>query len=189
MRVGAIVLLAVLLVACSDSNDATSPSVATSNARPPSSDGVATAQPDAVPSAGSDSVAPTLPQDVGGQSLGPLGSTELDVRTDDGRVQIGTADMPELASTVPVPDGLVLLLASERDGSASYSGEAPQGVDDLADLYRRALQESGFEIVAVDRPTAGIAVVSFTGSSIDGELALSESPRGGTSVIVSVNAR
>lgn len=128
-------------------------------------------------------------QDVGGESLGPLGETELDIETDDGRVQIGTAELPALASAVPLPDGLELLLASETEADATYSGESSATSAELLGFYETALPDAGFDVTDVERASDSVAVLRFSGDGLDGEVVLSDAPSGGTTVIVAVTRR
>lgn len=118
--------------------------------------------------------------------LGPLGSTEVELDTGDGTVQIGAGDVPDLIPVAfPQPDDLVVQIASDTDGSAGYSGVSRIGFDDLLQLYRDGLPAAGYDLID-DTVTAGsLAVLAFDGPDGSGEVVLSTpAPGGGTSVIV-----
>ena len=95
--------------------------------------------------------------------------------------------MPEAAATVPMPDDLVLMLASETPDAASYSGEVDLSAADLVEFYRAALPDAGFQIAEIVEPSSGVIVIRFNGQNSTGELAVSETPNGLTTVIVGVS--
>ena len=133
---------------------------------------------------------------AGGESLGPLGSTDVELTSEDGSVQIGSADLPGLAGGFPLPDGIELDLASETATDAGFSGVAPGSVLEQAQFFRAALPAAGFTIIDERRPTGDDdpdpAVVLFTVESADleGEIAITSAPGGlGASIIVAIAER
>lgn len=123
-----------------------------------------------------------------GVSLGPLGSTQVDITTDDGSVQIGSGTIPELAADVPVPDDLEVQLASASGDSAGFSGRTARNPAELADFYRTELPAAGFEIV--DDQTLGSSIfIVFVRDGETGQVAVSETPgEDGATIIVAFGA-
>lgn len=139
---------------------------------------------------------PPVPDGSGGESLGPLGSTDVELETEEGTVQIGDADVPELAAGFPVPDGLDVQLASETGTDAGFSGVAPESVASYADFYRSALPDAGYDITSERQPgaddDADPSVVLFTFESDDrmGDIVIAQAPGGtDTSIIVTIAQR
>ena len=125
-----------------------------------------------------------LPE-TGGQSTGPLGSTVVDLDTDEGSVQIGEGEVPESMSDLPLPEGLRIELASSTTEDAGFSGVATQSVGELAAFFRERLPNAGYRIVSDEAPTATVVLLGFEGEDGSGDLALSEAPgAAGTIVIV-----
>lgn len=117
--------------------------------------------------------------------LGPLGETEVDLETDEGRVQIGDAQLPDsLPDDFPLPDDLVVQISSEEVADAGFSGASQVGFEELVALYRTGLADAGYE-VNEDRFVEGVvAVFSFEGDGGDGSVVIGDAPGGGRSVIV-----
>lgn len=154
----------------------------------------ATTRPVPVPGPTSDIAVP--PDAEGGESLGPLGSTEVELTSEDGSVQIGSADLPGLAERFPLPAGTRLELASETTTDAGFSGVAPGSVLDQADFYREALPAAGFTILDEQRPTGAddpdpaVVLFTFESDEREGELAITSAPGGdGASIIVTITRR
>ena len=100
----------------------------------------------------------------GGESVGPLGGTELDpADTDDGSIQIGGGVVPASADDFPLPDDYELELASETSGATGFSGVSQQSVEALADFFRASLPAAGYEIVDDNAPTASVVLIGFQG--------------------------
>ena len=133
----------------------------------------------------------------GGQELGPLGSTELDVDTGEGTVQLGDADVPGLAGAFPIPDGLDIQLASETATDAGFSGVIEGSVATLADFYARGLQPAGFAIITEQRLPEGAAdedlsavVFAFESDDQEGSVAIARAPGiGSASIVVTIATR
>lgn len=133
---------------------------------------------------------------AGGESLGPLGSTDVELTSEDGSVQIGSAELPGLAEGFPLPEGTELELASETTTDAGFSGVAPGTVLDQADFYREALPAAGFTILDEQRPTGAddpdpaVVLFTFESDEREGELAITSAPGGdGSSIIVTITRR
>ncbi len=137
---------------------------------------------------------PEVPDGSGAEATGPLGSTDLELETDEGSVAIGDAEVPELARDFPVPDGLEVQLASETATDAGFSGTAPGLVSNVAAFYRSALGEAGFSITqdtqvpsAEDLPSGvqpTVVLVQFESPTKQGDIAITPAP--GSAELVSV---
>ena len=124
---------------------------------------------------------------AGGQSIGPLGDTQIDVQTDEGTVQIGGGSIPDAASGFPVPDDFVVLLVSETSNDAGFSGESEMSVDDLAAFYEDALIDAGFTITGRNARPGVVAVFNFEDATTVGQVAVSAGSSGdGSSIIVAL---
>lgn len=138
-----------------------------------------------------------VPSDgAGGESLGPLGSTDVELTSEDGSVQIGSADLPGLAGGFPLPDGIELELASETATDAGFSGVAPGSVLEQADFFRVALPAAGFTIIEERRPTGdddpdpAVVLLTIESADLEGEIAITSAPGGeGASIIVAIAER
>lgn len=191
IRSAALVAVAALLLsACNGDDDGTAEEVAsTTTAIDASSVTTVSAAPTAVTSTSLaatttiKNTTTTVAADEG-VSLGPLGSTQVDITTDDGSIQIGSGTIPAAAADVPVPDDLEVQLASASGDSAGFSGRTARTPAELAAFYRSELPRSGFEIV--DDQTVGSTVfIVFVRSGETGQVAISETPgRAGATIIV-----
>lgn len=127
---------------------------------------------------------PTPPDDIA-VGLGPLGETKLRFETDDGSVQIGGGDVPAvIAPTFPVPDDLVVLLASEAGTDAGFNGTTTLGVDELVAMYLDELPAAGFEILSQEGEPGSFTLIDFTGPDGGGQVVISESPGGGSTTLL-----
>ena len=121
-----------------------------------------------------------VPEGEGGESIGPLGETELEVETDEGTVQIGTGEVPTGAAEVPLPDDFEVLLASETETDLGVTGTTALPFEDVVAFFDEALPTAGFEVTErtvqpgvfarfeVDAPPrAGDVLVSTTPGSDD----------------------
>ena len=185
MRIGLVLAALVVIVSCSGGGESSSQSTtgtspvlgeADASVAPP----VTQLSPQAQEELGS------LEQPAtGGQSTGPLGSTVLDLDTDEGSVQIGEGEVPESMSGLPQPDGLRVELASSTTEAAGFSAVATQSVGELADFYRQQLVDAGYRIVGDEAPTSKVVLLRFEGDDGSGDVALSDAPgAAGTTVIV-----
>ena len=118
-----------------------------------------------------------------GQELGPLGSTVLDVDTGAGRVQLGDADVPTMAASFPVPDGLDVQLSSETANDAGFSGVIEGTVVEFADFYVLGLPAAGFEVLSEQRVPEGAdpldlraVVLVFESAEQEGSVAIALAP-------------
>ncbi|MEM8704865.1 MAG: hypothetical protein AAGE98_00295 [Actinomycetota bacterium] len=111
------------------------------------------------------------------ESLGPIGTTETTIPTDEGEVSIGGGDIPDLAAEVPVPPGFEVQLTTEVEGEAGYSGRVDGELADLIAFYEAALPEAGFEIVERQSVPGVLEVFSVEGPLV-GDIVISEEPGG-----------
>ncbi len=117
--------------------------------------------------------------------LGPLGETELEVETDDGRVQIGVAEVPDnVAPSFPIPDDLVVQISSESGTNAGFSGVSELSFEELLEFYEREFSAAGYDWTQEQIVDGVVAVYSFDGPDGVGDLAISSAPSGGRSVLV-----
>lgn len=126
----------------------------------------------------------TLPADGEPEVLGPIGSVDLDLSTDEGSVQIGDAEVPPLIpADFPLPDDLTVQVATEAGEQAGFSGVTDLELDELVDLYRTGLVAIGYEIID-EQVTGAFAVFRFASDGANGEIAVSSAPGGGRSLLV-----
>lgn len=128
----------------------------------------------------------TVPETTSGpEVLGPLGSTEVEITSDQGVVQIGVADLPDIVpDTFPVPDDLVVQLSSEIEEEAGFSGVTQLDFGELVTFYADELLAAGFAITDEQIVEDTVAVYTFEGSNGRGSVAISSAPGGGRSVLV-----
>jgi hypothetical protein len=119
------------------------------------------------------------------QGLGPLGSTEIEIDTGSGTVQIGDGDVPDVVPLeFPLPRDLDVQIASDLGDQVGFSGVSQLGFDELVALYRTGLSTGPFEVVAERIVNDTVAVFTFDGDAGEGEVAISGAPGGGHSVLV-----
>jgi hypothetical protein len=127
----------------------------------------------------------SLPSGDEPEVLGPLGSTNVEFDTDDGRVQIGAADLPAgVAPSFPVPDDLVIQIASENGGESGFSGVSQRSFGALVELYEDGLPAAGYETERSRFVEGVVAVIDFAGPDGSGQVAISSAPAGGSGVLV-----
>ncbi len=117
--------------------------------------------------------------------LGPLGETEVEFETDDGLVQVGSAEVPDLvASSFPLPDDIDVQLASESGDQAGFSGVTQLTYAALIDFYDTELRAAGYDSTRSQFVDGVVAVYDFDGADGAGQLAISSAPGGGHSLLV-----
>lgn len=117
--------------------------------------------------------------------FGPLGETEAEFETEEGRIQIGSADVPDaVADSFPLPDGLVVQLSSQEGTQAGFSGVTDMTFDQLVDFFESELPQAGYALEQVSVVEGVVAVYDFGGPDGTGQLAISSAPGGGQSVLV-----
>lgn len=117
--------------------------------------------------------------------LGPLGETDAEFETEDGLVQIGSAEVPDVvADSFPIPDGLRVQLSSQVGGEAGFSGVTDMTFEDLVAFYEAELPVAGYELERSQFVDGAVAVFAFEGPDGSGQLAISSAPGGGNSVLV-----
>lgn len=122
----------------------------------------------------------TLPEGDEPETLGPLGDTEVELDTDEGSVQIGSAEVPEeLPDSFPLPDDLVVRLASVTTDALGFSGSTALGFDELVDFYADGLPDAGYETEQLQLVDGAVAVFGFEGPDGTGQVAISSTPGGG----------
>ncbi len=140
-----------------------------------------------------DSIPESLPPDVDRplpegdepEVLGPLGETEVEFETDDGVVQIGTAEVPTvIADGFPIPNGLVVQIASQAGDEAGFSGVSELTFEELVSFYDIELDAAGYESAQTRLVDGVVAVYEFIGLDGRGNVAISSAPGGGRSVLV-----
>jgi hypothetical protein len=125
------------------------------------------------------------PVDGGGVALGPLGETDVDVETDAGTVQIGTADVPAgVDPEFPLPDDLDVQLASETPTDLGFSGVTSIGIDALVDFYANELPLAGYTVTGTQLIEGVLGVFTFEGRGQFGQVAISETPGASTTTLL-----
>lgn len=126
-----------------------------------------------------------LPEGDEPEVLGPLGETEAEFQTEDGLVQIGSAEVPDaVADSFPIPDGLEIQVSSQAGEEAGFSGVTDMTFDDLVAFYESELPAAGYELDRSQSVDGVVAVFDFDGPDGSGQLAISSAPGGGNSVLV-----
>lgn len=138
--------------------------------------GEPTTQPTPVPSPLSDLDREPPAAGEGPESTGPIGSTELEIETDEGTVQIGGGDVPAGADAFPLPDDFVLQLGSETETDLGFSGTTALGFAELVDFYDAGLVFAGYEITRRQVQGETFAVFEFESADQVGQVALSTTP-------------
>lgn len=123
------------------------------------------------------------------ETLGPLGSTDREIETDDGLVDIGDAELPaSLPEEFPVPDDFEVQLATDVGDQSGFSGVTALELKELADFYRTELDAQGYTVDEIQSIDGVLVVLGFDGDGGRGQVALSSAPGGGRSVLVTFSA-
>ena len=125
-----------------------------------------------------------LPQGDEPEVLGPLGDTEAEFETEDGLVQVGSADVPDVASDFPLPGDIDVQLASSTGEQAGFSGVTQLGFAELVEFYDVELPAAGYDSTRSRFVEGVVAVYDFDGPDGAGQVAVSSAPGGGNSVLV-----
>jgi hypothetical protein len=126
-----------------------------------------------------------LPEGDEPEVLGPLGETEAEFETEDGLVQIGSAEVPEaVADSFPIPDDIEVQLSSQAGTEGGFSGVTDMTFDELVAFYESELPAAGYELDRSQFVDGVVAVYDFAGTDGTGQLAISSAPGGGHSVLV-----
>ena len=179
-----IALAGVVLLGCTSGSDddTTEPS-----APPSTAVVVQSTEPEGPPT--SDDFDRSLPEGDDPEVLGPLGETQIDVETEDGGVQIGSASVPDAVDDAfPLPDDLVVQIASESGAVSGFSGVSQLSFAELVEFYEIALPAAGYESTRSRFVDDVVAVFDFEGPAGDGQVAVSSAPGGGRSVLVTFTA-
>ena len=121
--------------------------------------------------------------------LGPLGETEAKFETDDGLVQVGSAEVPAaVAASFPLPDDIAVQLSSQSGDNAGFSGVTELGFDELVAFYDAELPAAGYESSRSQFVDGVVAVYDFAGPDGSGQVAISSAPGGGHSVLVTFSS-
>ena len=125
------------------------------------------------------------PPGSGGRSTGPLGAIDLEIDTGAGTVRIGDAEVPaSLDPGFPLPDDLDVQLSSETATDLGFSGTTARTIAELTDFYATALTQAGYEITERQVVPGVLAVYSFGGRDVAGQVAISETPGATSSTIL-----
>ena len=126
----------------------------------------------------------------GGQPTGSLDEADIEIETDEGTIQIGEAEVPDgVDAAFPLPDDFEVQLSSETEDQFGFSGVTAMSLEQLKAFYAEGLIAAGYEIVATQEVEGVLAVYSFEGDGVEGDVALSEEPGGdGSSILVTIGA-
>jgi hypothetical protein len=117
--------------------------------------------------------------------FGPLGETEADFETEEGVVQIGSADVPDaVADSFPIPIDVDVQLSSQEGTQAGFSGVTDMTFAELVTFYEDELPAAGYEVERSRFVDDVVAVYDFEGPDGSGQLAISSAPGGGHSILV-----
>lgn len=117
--------------------------------------------------------------------LGPLGETEAEFETEEGVVQIGSAEVPDaVADSFPIPDGVDVQLSSQVGSQGGFSGVTDMTFEELVAFYEFELRAAGYEFDRARFVDAVVAVYDFEGPDGSGQVAISSAPGGGQSILV-----
>ena len=155
--------------------------------KPTASSVVDEQQPGALSAEAQEELGPVEAPRTGGESLGPLGGTQVMRETEAGTVQIGGGEVPPSAAAIPLPDGFELQLATETEAASGFSGVASTPVAEVADFFRSELPVAGYRIVSEDTPVETVVLMVIEGPGASGDIAVSGSPNDDvTTVVVSL---
>ena len=110
------------------------------------------------------------------ETFGPLGETDAEFETEDGTLQIGSGDVPEVAAAFPVPEDLDVQLANETQTDVGFSGVTAMEFAELIAFYEEGLPAAGFEILSADVTDDVFAVFTFESETQVGQVAISQAP-------------
>ncbi|HSM66646.1 MAG TPA: hypothetical protein VK860_10100, partial [Ilumatobacteraceae bacterium] len=97
--------------------------------------------------------------------LGPLGSSDSEFETEDGLVQIGSAEVPDtFADSFPIPDGVDVQLASQTGTQAGFSGVTDLTFVELVSFYETELPAAGYGVERSSFVDGVVAVFDFEGA-------------------------
>ena len=120
----------------------------------------------------------TLPTGDEPDVLGPIGATEAEFETDDGTVQIGVAEVPDVVpASFPVPDDLEVQISSQVGAAAGFSGVSELAFVDLVEFYEDELPAAGYGTQRSQFVDGVVAVIDFEGPDGSGQVAISSGPR------------
>ena len=183
----AVVALIVMVVGCTtddQSSDAGSSTPSASSTDAGSTGATATSpSTTGVDQASDDVVSP--PAGAGGEATGPLGSTELQVETDAGTVQIGAGSVPDrLDPQFPLPPDLDVELVSQTSTDLGFSGVSGLPFADLVELFEVGLPAAGYTIDSIDVRGSDFAVIEFSNADGLGQVAVSRLGGAGTRTVI-----
>lgn len=113
--------------------------------------------------------------DAQAESLGPIGATETTIATDEGEIQVGGGDIPDLAAAFPIPDGFEVQITTEVPGEVGFSGRVDGELDALVEFYEAALAEAGYDIIERQDVSGVLAAMEITGP-LEGDVVISQEP-------------
>jgi hypothetical protein len=100
----------------------------------------------------------------------------MDVTTDEGRVQVGTGEVPDGAAGVPLPDDFAVDLASETATDLGFSGTTALPFDEVVEFYRELLPAAGFEVTDGATAPGAFQILDVTDGEWTGNVLIASSP-------------
>ena len=119
------------------------------------------------------------------ESLGPIGTTETTLPTDEGEISVGGGEVPELGEEFPLPDGFEIQLTTEIEGEIGFSGRVTGELAELVAFFDEVLPAAGYEIVERQEVPDVFAVLSLDGPLV-GDVVIGQEPgvEGGWTIAV-----
>lgn len=119
------------------------------------------------------------------ESLGPIGTTETTLPTDEGEISVGGGEVPELGDEFPLPEGFEIQLTTEIEGEIGFSGRVTGELAELVAFFDEVLPAAGYEIVERQEVPDVFAVLSLEGPLV-GDVVIGQEPgvEGGWTIAV-----
>lgn len=119
------------------------------------------------------------------ESLGPIGTTETTLPTDEGEISVGGGEVPELGDEFPLPGAFEIQLTTEIEGEIGFSGRVTGELADLVAFFDEVLPAAGYEIVERQEVPGVFAVLSLEGPLV-GDVVIGQEPgvEGGWTIAV-----
>lgn len=109
------------------------------------------------------------------EALGPIGTTETTIPTDEGEFSVGGGEVPELGEDFPLPDGFEMQLTTEIEGEIGFSGRVSGELGDLVEFFDDVLPAVGYEITEREE-VPGVFTVLAVDGPLTGDVVIAQEP-------------